>query len=490
MSFHSPFFLFLFFPLTLFLYAAAGKRLRNLTLIGASIFFYAWGQPLAFALIAALIVANFAFGFAVAHDRTRPGKGRRALTTAIVLNLAVLALFKVFTVYWPDLLTYARSTIGAGWPANLDEYLKKWVAFPLGLSFISFQVISYLIDVFKGRCEHEKSLLRFALYILMFPKLTAGPIVRYRDVATQIEERSFKVEDVAAGLRRFILGLGKKALIADTVGRVVDQGVFAQGLPNITPATAWVLIAAYTLQIYFDFSGYTDMALGLGRIFGFKLAENFHDPYCARGVADFWRRWHISLSSWFRDYVFYPLERARRGKHALLQYTNVLVVFVLTGLWHGVTWNFLAWGALHGLAVALETGPFGRWLKKLWSPLQVVYTLVVVMTGWVFFRSPNLAFALRYLGTLVGLYRGSAEVSFALTLQTGVDFWLALALGIIFSLPVHAALQALHGRLVTRRPVLRGPLGLLGDLGLLALLLVSLCFMAGSGYQPYIYGGF
>ena len=391
--------------------------------------------------------------------------------------------FKVYVTYWKELLSLG-TVLGLPVPVSAAVYLRKIVAYPLGISFITFQAVSYLFDVYKKRVEAESSLFRFSLYLLLFPKLIAGPIVRYRDLKAQLGERVFNAEGVAAGARRFIIGLAKKALIADRLSLVVDQGVFFH-LRELNTPQAWLVLVCYTLQIYYDFSGYTDMALGIGQMFGFQFVENFNYPYITRSISEFWRRWHISLSSWFRDYVFYPLERRRHGAVGIWQPLNILIVFLLTGLWHGITPNFILWGLLHGSAIALEGGAFGRWLKKSWRPLQHLYALLVVMVGWVFFRTSTLEQALVYLGVLSGFSAGAGNISFTVLPPLEGMGWVVLATGMIFSMPVRDWLYRLRPAWFSWRGA-----GFLRDVLLLGLLVASVIFLASSSYQPYIYGKF
>jgi len=377
----------------------------------------------------------------------------------------------------------------AGWavPEALVAYLRKGFVFPLGLSFLAFQGLAYLLDIRKNPENAAKSLRDCLTYLLLFPKLLAGPIVRYREIAPQLRSPTVTANQLAGGARRFITGLAKKALIADQLARLTDGGIFAQASPNLTSGMAWLALLAYTLQIYHDFSGYTDMAIGMGQMFGLRFAENFNYPYISRSISEFWRRWHITLSSWFRDYVFYPLERKRRGANGLRQAANILIVFLLTGLWHGAALNFLVWGGLHGLAIAFENTQGGKKLRGLWSPLQHLYALLVVLAGWVFFRSPSLPYALSYLRTLAGFPGGSGLLPYSILPPLEGPFWLALAAGAVLALPLQRIFKPLEERLAG---AWSAGLGLALDAGRIGLLWVSLIALAGSSYQPYIYGGF
>lgn len=481
MVFNTPLFLFLFLPITLILYLLAGRRLRNAVLMAASLLFYLWGEPLYFPLILVSILVNFYLGKSIERQRESVGGKRTALTLAIVFNLGMLIFFKLFNGYWAPLLDMAQKNLGMTLSSEMVGYIRKFVSFPLGISFFSFAMVAYAVDIAKKRSAAETSLLHFAQYVLLFPKIIAGPIVRYREVAGQLKERPLDAPSVALGLRRFIVGLAKKILIADVLGAVVDGGVFDRALPNLPVGAAWLVLLCFTLQIFYDFSGYSDMAIGLGQVFGFRFVENFNYPYLARGVSDFWRRWHISLSNWFRDYLFYPLERLRHGA-AGWQAVNILIVFLATGLWHGTTVNFIIWGLLHGMALVLENGGFGKWLKQAPGILVHGYTLAVVMVGWVFFRANSPAYALAFLGNLVGLGGSSAVLPYSIFKPVQTHTWLALIAGVLLAFPTFAGVQKRLGE--------RESAHWLRDAALLGLLLLSLVFLASSTYHPYIYGNF
>jgi alginate O-acetyltransferase complex protein AlgI len=481
MVFNTPVFLFIFLPITLILYLLAGRRLRNAVLMAASLLFYLWGEPLYFPLILVSIACNFYLGKWVELQREQPGTKRFALTLAIVFNLGMLVFFKLFNGYWMPLLDWMQNSLGLNLSPVVIGYVRKFVSFPLGISFFSFAMVAYAVDIAKKRTPAEANLLNFAQYVLLFPKIIAGPIVRYREVAGQLKERPLDVPSVAQGLRRFIIGLAKKILIADVLGAVVDGGVFDRALPGLPVWAAWLVLVCFTLQIFYDFSGYSDMAIGLGQVFGFRFPENFNYPYLARGVSDFWRRWHISLSNWFRDYLFYPLERWRHGA-AGWQVVNILIVFLATGLWHGTTLNFIIWGLLHGMALVLENGRFGRWVKQAPGILVHGYTLAVVLVGWVFFRANSPTYALAFLGNLVGLGGSSAALPYSIFKPVQLHTWMALIAGVLLAFPTFAGAQNRLGE--------KQAAGWLRDAALLGLLLLSLVFLASSTYHPYIYGNF
>ena len=398
MVFSSPIFLFVFFPITLGFYyliksATPGtNRLANLWLLVASIFFYAWSAPKSTYLLFFCVGIIFDFFIALLIARNYRTNNltisaKLLLTIAIGLNLVFLGYYK-YANFFVEVFIDSTSASQVNW---------RVVILPIGISFIVFHKISYLVDVYRRKVQPRRSLPEFMLYLLFFPQLIAGPIVRYHTIADQIDKRTHSVNDVFEGMYRFALGLGKKVLLANPLGSVADS-VFAQPVSSLDPTLAWFGILMYALQIYFDFSGYSDMAIGLGKMFGFQLPENFNRPYIAKSVSEFWRRWHISLSSFFRDYVYIPLG----GNHFTLQRTliNLWIVFILCGLWHGAKWTFLFWGAYYGFWLTLERLFLARLLEKMPRAMANAYTFLVILIGWVFFRSPDLDYAFSYVATM------------------------------------------------------------------------------------------
>jgi alginate O-acetyltransferase complex protein AlgI len=461
MGINSPTFLFLFLPVFMLVYYLAAKRAKLIVGIAGSLLFYAWGNLNYVSLMVGLTL--FAYLLARGIDRWRDKKvSWLLLWTGILVNVALLILFKLWT----------------------------GVKYPLGLSYVTFQVIAYLVEVYNKVAESEKDILSFSFYLLLFPKIPVGPITRYRQLREQIQNIQVEPQDVADGIRRFIRGFAKKALIADTLAKVVTP-IFKLSSPTISPSFAWLVIISYSLQLYFDFSGYTDMAIGIGRMMGFRFVENFNFPYLSKSIGDFWRRWHISLSSWFRDMVFYPLER-RRLKW-IGQPVNILLVFILTGLWHGLTRNFVIWGLIHGLALVFESTFVGRRLRTSWAPVQHVYALTVILVGWVFFRSPTPDFALDFLRRLLGDMNGLKTLSFELTSPLPFiepTFLLALALGVLMSFPVGNWIQKQMDNISSDRLVARFSFQLLNDLGLVFIFLTAVASSASAAFQPGIYGTF
>lgn len=469
MLFSSAIFLFLFLPVTLGVYFAAPRRLRNAALLALSLLFYAWGEKGYVLLIAASIALNYGLGLWLDAWRERRA-GNYLLALAIASNVGLLILFK-----------YANFVV-----ANLNTVLPQaliWkpIHLPIGISFFTFEAIAYLVDIRRGETRAERNPIDFGLFMSLFPHLIAGPVVRYRDLAAAIAGRAVTTAGFAAGIRRFIIGLAKKVLIANTLARTADT-LFALPPDQLATSAAWLGIVCYALHIYFDFSGYSDMAIGLGRLFGFELCENFHYPYIARSVTEFWRRWHISLSTWFRDYLYIPLGGNRRGQ--VRTFVNLMIVFMLCGLWHGASWTFLVWGLFHGLFLGLERFSLGRLLQRLPSPLRHSYALLAVLTGWVFFRSETLGQAFGYLAALSGMTRGPHILSDYLTRE----LLLALAIGSIACLPVFPLLQASWGRLAPRL----GAVGatateLAGVMMLFVFFVASTMLLAAGTYNPFIY---
>ena len=396
MVFSSTTFLTVFLPLTLLLYYLVGQlwtkntTVKNCILLIASLLFYAWGEPVYIILMLLSIGFNFVVGKDMAEAKAT-GHTRRAkvlLIASLIFDLGVLGFFK-----YADFLIENLNRL-----PGLDLPLTD-LPLPVGISFYTFQILSYLIDLYQGKIRVQKNLLSFALYISLFPQLIAGPIVKYRDIEVQLLDRRESWNLFSHGMTRFVTGLAKKLLLANTLGSVYSS-IQAEPAGSLSALTAWVGIFCYTLQIYFDFSGYSDMAIGLGRMFGFRFDENFNYPYIATSVTDFWRRWHISLSSWFRDYVYIPLGGNRRRTGRII--FNLCVVWALTGLWHGAAWNFVLWGAFYGLLLIIEKFVLGDRLERIPVAVRRVVTMLLVMCGWVLFSAPGLSDAMLYFRSMFG----------------------------------------------------------------------------------------
>ena len=442
MSFASPGFLWYFLPGVLVATWLLPNRFRNIVISVASILFYAVGGGAFTVVLLACIELNYVAGILLAQlsgQRLR----RAVVTGTVVIDLSVLAVWKYAGFATTQLAAVSRA-LGAGSTPVLH------LALPIGISFYTFHQISYIVDVYTGRREAQRELVAFVTYVAMFPQLIAGPIVRYWEIADQLRERTTsKLDDVADGFPRFCLGLAKKVVVADSLAPIVNAG-FATPSGALDTRTAWLAVLAYTLQIYFDFSGYSDMAIGLGRMLGFQLPENFNRPYSATSITDFWRRWHMSLSRWFRDYLYIPLGGNRRGR--LRTYLNLATVFLLVGLWHGANWTFLVWGAYHGALLVLERVAGVEEPRGLIETIaRRTGTMLLVAVGWVFFRSPNLSYAMHMLHSMFWASAGGLTASVS-TVGTNLRT-LTLVLAVtVFLLPrgfvMGRALQFGTGRLV------------------------------------------
>lgn len=486
MQFNTALFLFLFLPFFLIIYFVAQPKLRQLVALIGSLLFYAWGQPIYVPLIAAIVGINYGIALGIEkHKAKKTQQAKWLLYLGILFNIGLLASFKILIAFGAEF--FAALPL---FPDRMATWLQD-LAFPIGLSYISFQVSSYLIDVAKGTIKVEKNLLVFSLYVFLFPKLLVGPITRFSTLASQLSRPQVDRELIANGMRRFIRGLAKKVLIADVLAILVNA-VFNLPSPVVPPEIAWLALAAFALQIFFDFSGFTDMAIGLGMMLGYRFIENFNFPYISQSIADFWRRWHISLSTWFRDYVYYPLERRRMP--LVGQPLNILIVFILTGLWHGATVMFVAWGLLHGLFLILESLFLGRLLQAVFRPFRHVYAIAAILLTWLVFRSPSPEFATAYLGRLLGNDQGISPMVFTESAPLPFiepSFWLAFGSGILFALPIGALLASAFRRFLGRQvDFTRFPFMFVSDLALLALFVLSVAVMTSSNFRPGIYGRF
>jgi alginate O-acetyltransferase complex protein AlgI len=473
MIFSSAVFLFLFLPVVLAVYFLLPARLRNLWLLGTSLVFYAWGEPRFVLVMLASIGANYFLALRI--GRSKDAGGRKAyMALAVVANLGLLVVFK-----YADFLVGNLNALLE--PLRLAPLSLPGIALPVGISFFTFQALSYVIDVYRREVPVQRNPLDLGLYIALFPQLIAGPIVRYHDVARQLVERVVTRQGFAYGVERFVAGLGKKVLIANTLAVQADL-VFAIPADQLTAPVAWLGVVCYTLQIYFDFSGYSDMAIGLGYMFGFRFLENFSHPYVAQSITEFWRRWHISLSTWFRDYLYVPLG-GNRGS-ALRTYRNLVLVFFLCGLWHGASWSFVVWGLLHGFLLVVERMGLARIMARWPRALRHVWTLFFVMIAWVFFRADSLPQAEGFLRAMFGLSPATG-VEHSLALYIDGPTILALVAGAVGSTPVLAfARQHLNARSSRPNDALIGA----SEVVALSIVLLACSMMLAAGtYNPFIY---
>lgn len=471
MVFSSILFLWALFPVILVIYylplprSKAEHRLKfqNFMLVVFSLFFYAWGEPKYIFLMLFSVLINFSFGLLIEQKKQKS----LLLAFCVAANLLLLGYFKYFNFFveiWNQL---------AGSTAQLSV---KTVALPIGISFYTFQALSYVVDVYRGENRAQKSFLYMILYISFFPQLIAGPIVKYHDIEQQIEDRRVTPDDFCYGIKRFILGLGKKVILSNTFAEVVDLA-FAYHPANLSRRLLWGTAILYMLQIYFDFSGYSDMAIGLGKMFGFSFQENFLLPYTATSIRDFWRKWHVSLSSWFREYVYIPLGGNRKG--TVRTYINLIAVFFLTGIWHGAGWTFIIWGFYHGFFNILERCFLGKWMGKgRWNILEHIYTLFVVLIGWVIFRAPTFSYALDYIRYMFVPHECMLQAErFFSTKVT-----LYMIIGILGSGIVQSLLRQKNFRFAADSRI-----SLAGMAGYMAVMWLSLMLLVNNTYNPFIY---
>ncbi len=480
MVFSSITFLFFFLPAVLLLYHVSGKKTRNALLLAASLFFYSWGEGVYAMLMVISIIINYGGGLLVAGRR--PAAGRRLfLVLSVALNLLILGFFK-YAHFITDNLNLVLSSCG------LPALELAPVRLPIGISFFTFQALSYIIDVYRRKEIPQKNIINLALYISLFPQLIAGPIVRYNQIADEIENRSATMNDLSEGIQRFLFGLSKKILLANPLAAIADK-IFMLPETELTMPLAWLGALCYTLQIYFDFSGYSDMAIGLGRMFGFHFPENFNYPYISASIREFWRRWHISLSSWFKDYLYIPLGGSKSG--SIRTYINLLIVFLLCGFWHGASWTFIVWGLYHGFFLVLERTPLGAIAGRLWSPLRILLTFLLLMFGWVIFRSDTLPGALHYMGVMAGGGQKGFDasiLSFYLDSKACFEIFMALLL----ALPLYPWLRCLKQSLLRRwsgtiKLAVSASVHLAQLLFFAAISYFAVISLAAGVYNPFIY---
>ena len=465
MTFSSVIFLFVFFPVVFLLYALIPqKTVRNVILAAASLVFYAFGEPIAVIIMVISIIFNYFFGRAAAGEK----HDKLAVFLAVLVNIGLLIGYK-YTGFFAETF---NSITGLGIPV-------PQIRLPIGISFFTFQGLSYVIDVYRDKKSVQKSLFSVLLYISFFPQLIAGPIVRYEDIAKQLDEREFTADRIARGINRFIYGLGKKVLIANQMGIVADT-VFGFSPSDVGMLPSWLGAVCYTLQIFFDFSGYSDMAIGLGCMFGFDFRENFDYPFIAPNIQNFWRRWHISLSTWFKEYVYIPLGGNRKGKARTT--VNKLIVFFLTGFWHGANFTFIVWGMLHGVCQMLETYQIIPTKKKWFRPIGHIYTMLVVILAFVLFRADTLTQGFSLIGNMFSGASGTAAVNAEIMSMTSVMFMISLAFAVILSTPVFKVIRAKVSKTGAAEAY-----NYVSYIGSLLIFLLCILSLVSSKYNPFIY---
>lgn len=492
MELSSLIFVFLFLPIFLLLFFILRQTAHNSFLLIASLVFYAWGESEYILVLLVSVTVNYLLGLLM--DKTDGKRSRKTVfLAAVIFNLGLLIYFK-YTYFILDNLGLAGS-FGS-------------IHLPMGISFFTFQALSYIIDIYRKTVPNDRDPIRFGLYMTFFPKLITGPITPYHNLSKQITHRVLNLDDFAEGVKRFIFGLGKKVLIADTVARTADH-VFAVPVEQQTAGLAWLGVLSYGLQIYFDFSGYTDMAIGTARMFGFKLPENFNYPYIADSIKDFWTRWHISLAHWLRDYLFLPIayavmrrikqDRLLRVKVEHWSYTiSAFTTFLLCGLWHGAAWTFMLWGVFYGVLLIIEHLGLRKFLKRKPRAVRIFYTQFMVMMGWVFFRSDGLGYAWGYFKAMFGFGGGDGRVYYP-ALYMDPEIALFMVIGILGCLPLFPALKKWFGNLKSRWETgkRKFPLFLLNSVYtvmytvyLTAVLSTAAMYLAAGTYKPFIYARF
>ena len=469
MVFSSNEFLFLFLPLSLILYFITPLRFRNLALFVLSLVFYGWGEPIYLALMVFTIISNYVFGALIERYGEKERARRRVLLISVIVNLALLGFFK-----YADFIIVNLARI-----PFLSGLTPIGVSLPIGISFYIFQSMSYVIDVYRGDARAQRSIINFGAYISMFPQLIAGPIVRYSHIERELDYREYSLDASADGARRFVAGLAKKVLLADTAGalweRIKDT---PEGEGSVL--LLWLGIALYSAQIYFDFSGYSDMGIGLGRILGFSFPENFNYPYVAKSVSDFWRRWHITLSTWFKEYVYIPLggNRVGKGRHVL----NLFVTWFLTGFWHGASWNFILWGIYYFVLLTVEKLFLSKYLDRLPNAFRRVYTLFFVAIGWLIFAFEDASAGAAYVGAMFGfssLPLFNAELGYEIVRN-------------LLFIAVLAAAATPRPKRILRSVIERGGASarvasVAVNVFTVAALLLSIAYIASSSYTPFLY---
>ena len=465
MLFSSIVFLFTFLPAVMILYYLLPVRFRNVILLLASLVFYAWGEPVYLFLMLLSILFNYFSGLDIARNLQDKRAAKRSLVFNLIINLAVLGFFKYEG--------FVLDTLNGILPVHISYHA---LPLPIGISFYTFQILSYIIDVYRGNVKVQTNLPNFALYVTMFPQLIAGPIVQYADVDEQLASREVSRTKFGEGSMYFIRGLAKKVLLANTSGMIFTE-VSGLAKGNIAVMTAWLGAFAYMFQIYFDFSGYSDMAIGLGKMFGFEFNMNFNYPYVSKSITEFWRRWHISLSSWFRDYVYIPLggNRVSKIKHI----RNLLIVWFLTGLWHGAAWNFVAWGLYYGVILIIEKYLLSPVLDRLPDVVRHIYSIVLVVIGWVLFFSSSFGQAADYIRVMFGAgAHGFADRESMYLLTSNLILWLILIFG---STPL------VHFRYEHMLRTKKWNTTIINSVVYAALFIVCIAYLVTEIYNPFLY---
>lgn len=465
MVFSSIVFLFTFLPITLILYYISPRKMKNIVLLLISLIFYAWGEPVYVFLMMFTTVFDYLIGLLINKYRRNKIKSKRIFIFAVLVNLGILGFFKYYG--------FVIENINSVFSLNMGY---NQLPLPIGISFYTFQTLSYVIDVYLDKVKVQKSLISFGLYVTMFPQLVAGPIVRYTDIDYQLKHRTHSMNKFGEGVDRFIQGLSKKVLLANNIGMIFTS-IQQYDASEISVLTAWLAIAAYTLQLYFDFSGYSDMAIGLGKMLGFDFIENFNYPYISKSVTEFWRRWHISLGSWFREYVYIPLGGNRCS--TIFQLRNLCIVWFLTGLWHGADWNFILWGLYYGLILIIEKFLLKDILERMPSVIQHIYTMVLVMIGWTFFGIESIQKSLEYIKVMFFLNGNKIiDSTFIYYLHTNLILLIIL---ILCSTPI---VNKVFKKIIKNGKMEGVTLAVIVQF---VLLFLSIAYLVNETYNPFLY---
>ena len=473
MEFSSTVFLFIFLPILLVIYHCKlikSIKVRNIILLIASLLFYAYGEPIYILVMLGSILVNYFIGILIDKNRNSNRTKKLYLVIGIIFNVLLIVCFKYLNFIFDNLSLLFNK-----------ELLAYDIALPIGISFYTFSILSYLIDVYRGDAKVQKNILNVALYVSLFPKLIQGPIVRYNDIAGELTDRKTSSKDITNGIIRFVIGLAKKVILSNYVAVIADNCFMTE---DLSVGLAWLGAIAYTFQIYFDFSGYSDMAIGLGKIFGFHFAENFNYPYISGSITEFWRRWHISLGLWFRNYVYIPLGGNRVKKPRLI--LNLLVVWLLTGIWHGANWTFVIWGLIYFVLLVIEKFTNLHKNEKFTKTIGHVYTLLFVIIGWVFFRSTDLTSAISYLGKMFGI--GANGLVGGALIEYLKESWFVLLLCIVSCLPIKNIIEKFIQNRIKK--INKNVISILLSIFLCVIFILSISICVSTTYNPSIYFNF
>ena len=486
MVFSSVVFIFLFFVLSMILYYAVPFKLKNFIILISGLVFYAWGEPKYVVVMLISTLIDYLAGLVIHRYNDNIVIKRIALITSLVMNLSLLGIFKYSDLIFGsinDIFGLSLENPFLDITNNVSAFVfgakpESYLPLPIGISFFTFQSMSYTIDMYLGKIKVQKNPISFAAFVTLFPQIVAGPIVRYDDVASELDSRKIDLNIIYDGIVRFITGLGKKVIIANGIGQLWNEAFALMG-PEMSVLTAWLGIIGYTLQIYFDFSGYSDMAIGLGKMMGFNFPENFDYPYLSKSISEFWRRWHMTLGGWFKSYVYFPLGGNRKGTGRTV--FNLAVVWVLTGIWHGASWNFILWGTLYGVFIIAEKLFLGKLLEKLPTAVRWLYTMLLVVLGWVLFVTPDLPTAFSYMGTMFGS-TGILADSRAL--------YLLLNYGVMLILGIFASTDA--WKIIVEKANEKMPVAVnwITPVVKMAVFVLCIAYLADATYNPFLYFNF